>query len=420
MSQPSASAHPHKDLLQILHLTGGAAVVVFSATFWIMHLWLPALIETFFAVCLGLTYAWLRTRSQGVRTIARFQVLVVFSVTTSVTWALGGLVASGGFMIWGIMAPLAAMMFLERRAVQISSLIYILLLAVSWAFVPTGTWVTPLPSSLVAPITAANLAGGSLLALLTLSYFLGKLRAEQQRADNLLLNMLPPEIAEILKRRPGTIAEHHEGASILFADIVGFTPMCRNLEPTQVVEVLNEVFSRFDSLAAHYGVEKIKTIGDCYMVAAGVPRPDPRHAEILTAMGHEMVLAVQRTSVAGQELQVRVGISSGPVVAGVIGRRKFIYDLWGDAVNLASRMESHGTQGQVRVTEATHALISHAFDCTSQGMQSIKGVGDVEVWQVIGWKAGVEPLPVMKRADDAKKPRPRDELSTTTVAGRLA
>jgi len=400
MTQPAPSTHPHKDLLQTLHLTGGAAVVVFSATFWAMGLWLPAIIETLFAASLGITYAWLHTRNDGVRTIAQFQVFVVFSVTTGITWALGGLVASGGFMIWGIMAPLAAMMFLERRAVQLSSLVYILLLAVSWVFAPTGSWVTPLPSALVAPISAANLAGGSLLALLTLSYFLGKLRAEQQRADNLLLNMLPPEIAEILKRRPGTIAEHHEGASILFADIVGFTPMCRNLEPTQVVEVLNEVFSRFDALAAHYGVEKIKTIGDCYMVAAGVPRSDPRHAELLTAMAHEMVLAAQRTRVAGQALQVRVGISSGPVVAGVIGQRKFIYDLWGDAVNLASRMESHGAQGQVRVTEATYTLISHAFNCTSQGLQKIKGVGEVEVWQVIGWKAGVEPLPVM---DDGER-----------------
>ncbi len=395
MTEPSASAHPHLDLLQTLHLTGGAAVLVFSTTFWVMGLWMPALVETGFAVSLALTYAWLRARPQSAQSVAAFQVAVVFTVTTTVTWSLGGLVASGGFMIWGIMAPLAAMMFLERRAVLGSSIIYILLLGGSWLAAPTGAWITPLAPGLVAPFTAANLAGGSMLALLTLSYFLGKLRAEQQRADNLLLNMLPPEIAEILKRSPGTIAEHHDGASILFADIVGFTPMCRALEPTQVVEVLNEVFSRFDSLAAHYGVEKIKTIGDCYMVAAGVPRSDPRHAELLTAMALEMIQAAQRTTVAGHKLQVRVGISSGPVVAGVIGQRKFIYDLWGDAVNLASRMESHGAEGKVRVTETTHQLIRHAFDCASQGMQSIKGVGQVEVWQVVGWADKVEPLPAL-------------------------
>ncbi|MFH1463029.1 MAG: adenylate/guanylate cyclase domain-containing protein [Pseudomonadota bacterium] len=204
--------------------------------------------------------------------------------------------------------------------------------------------------------------------------------------------MLPAQIAETLKHRPGTIAEQHEGASVLFADIVGFTPMCRALSPTQVVDVLNEVFSRFDDLAQHYGVEKIKTIGDCYMVAAGVPREDARHAHLLAAMALEMVQAAQLTVVGGQPLQVRVGISSGPVVAGVIGQRKFIYDLWGDAVNLASRMESHGASDQVRVTAATQALIADSFRCTALGLQPIKGVGEVEVWRVEGWRGGIEPI----------------------------
>ena len=170
MKDASPSPHPHLDLLLELHLMGGAAVVVFAATFWVLGYRIPALIETFFIASLALTFIWLKTRSRGVRFIATFQVVVVFLVTTSMTWALGGLLGSGGFMVWGIIGPLAAMMFLGRRAVLLSSVFYVLLLCSSWLLVPTGAWVTPLPSVLIAPFTAANLAGGSVLALLTPSY----------------------------------------------------------------------------------------------------------------------------------------------------------------------------------------------------------------------------------------------------------
>jgi len=263
------------DLLKTLHVLGGSAVLLVAAVFWYLGYHVTAAIEMVFAVLVASTLLWLQIKGTGVRAIAAFQVVVCFADSTAVTWSLGGLLSSGAFMVWCIIAPLAAMMFLDRRAVRLSTTAYLSLVAMCWWVEPSGSWVKPLSPELLAPFTAANIVGGSLLALLTLSYFVGKLRAEQRRADALLLNMLPAEIAEVLKRHPGTIAQQHEGASILFADIVGFTPMCRHLEPTQVVEVLNEVFSRFDALAEHYGVEKIKTIGDCYMVAAGVPREDP-------------------------------------------------------------------------------------------------------------------------------------------------
>jgi adenylate cyclase len=393
--------HPHADLLMRLHLTGGAGVVGFTLFFLAWGNPLGAITESGFLAALILTYLWLRTKGTGAARIAALHIGLLQVLVGVLTWSMGGLLASGSIALWAIISPLAAMMFLGRRGVLISTAGYVLLLAATWLMEPTGPWVVPPPEALRAPLTAINLLGGSLLALLTLGYFHGKLHAEQRRADNLLLNMLPEEIAETLKRRPGTIAEQHEGASILFADIVGFTPMCRQLSPTQMVDVLNEVFSRFDELAAHYGVEKIKTIGDCYMVAAGVPREDPQHAKLLAAMALEMVQESRRTLVAGEPLQVRVGISSGPVVAGVIGQRKFIYDLWGDAVNLASRMESHGATDQVRVTGSTLELIEDAFACTSLGRQAIKGVGEIEVWRVEGWLDGVVPLPRFR--DGARK-----------------
>jgi adenylate cyclase len=392
----STDHHPHADLLERLHLMGGAGVLGFVLLFASIDHHVAAGIEAAFLVTLAVTWTWLRLTGRNVMGIAAFHIVALLFVVAALSWSLGGLMPSGCLMFWGILSPLSGMMFLGRRGFVVTSAIYLALILVLGQLDPSGPWVQPVSASLVGPLTATNLIGGSLLALAILYYFHEKLQLEQKRADNLLLNMLPAEIAQTLKHQPGTIAQQHDGASILFADIVGFTPMCRELTPSQVVELLNEVFSRFDALAAHYGVEKIKTIGDCYMVAAGVPREDPRHAELLTAMAMEMVELAQLTIVGDQPLKVRVGISSGPVVAGVIGQRKFIYDLWGDAVNLASRMESHGATNQVRVTASTRALIRDSFVCTSLGTQPIKGVGEIEVWQVDGWRGGVEPLPTFR------------------------
>jgi len=207
---------------------------------------------------------------------------------------------------------------------------------------------------------------------------------EKERSEQLLRNILPDEIADLLKDSPATIANHYAQASVLFADIVDFTPLSAELAPDEVVSLLNEVFSYFDMLAEKYDVEKIKTIGDCYMVAAGVPRPRSDHALILAQLALEAQDYFQAHPIAGHTLSFRIGINSGSLVAGVIGRKKFIYDLWGDAVNIASRMESHGVCGKVQITRATYELIQSEFICENGGSVAIKGKGEMEVWHVIG------------------------------------
>jgi guanylate cyclase len=169
----------------------------------------------------------------------------------------------------------------------------------------------------------------------------------------------------------------------LFADIVGFTPMTADLVPSEVVDLLNSIFSYFDSLTDKYGVEKIKTIGDCYMVAAGVPTEQANHAQILTRLAVEMREYVTARVFRGKRLSLRIGINSGPVVAGVIGHKMFSYDMWGDAVNTASRMESHGQPNAIQVTSSTYELIKDNFICQSQGRINIKGKGEMEVWHVV-------------------------------------
>jgi len=216
---------------------------------------------------------------------------------------------------------------------------------------------------------------------------MGLLRLEQEKSENLLLNILPKEIAAILKNENRVIADHYPGASVLFADMVNFTPMSAEMSPTAMVELLNEIFSHFDSLVEKYDLEKIRTIGDSYMVAAGVPRPRLDHAQALAHLALDMCAFIKsRTFKASRPVDFRIGINSGPVIAGVIGRKKFVYDVWGDAVNLASRMESHGAGGAIQITEATYQLIKDEFKCEPRGTIAVKGKGEMNVWYIIDEK----------------------------------
>jgi len=209
-----------------------------------------------------------------------------------------------------------------------------------------------------------------------------RLAIEHEKSEALLHNILPEAIATRLKDSRGTIADRCAGASILFADVVNFTPLSSKMSATDLVDLLNEVFSDFDGLTEKYDLEKIKTIGDCYMVASGVPEAHADHAQVITQMALEMQDHIKAHEYNGHKLEFRIGINSGPVVAGVIGRKKFIYDLWGDAVNTASRMESNGRGGCIQITKATYDLIKDDFACTPQGTIDVKGKGEMEVWHV--------------------------------------
>ena len=215
--------------------------------------------------------------------------------------------------------------------------------------------------------------------------FLRQLQAEQTRSDSLLLNILPQPIAERLKRSQGPIAEHFDDVTVLFADLVGFTGLADRLAPAQLVGLLDEIFSIFDDLAEQHGLEKIKTIGDAYMAAGGLRRDSRHHADAVADMALAMQAAIAAFSERrGEPYQLRLGISSGPAVAGVIGRRKFIYDLWGDTVNTAARMESHGITDEIQVSDDTAALLRERFTLVERGRQLIKGKGSMSTWLLVG------------------------------------
>jgi class 3 adenylate cyclase len=211
------------------------------------------------------------------------------------------------------------------------------------------------------------------------------LAAEKARAEELLLNVLPAAIAERLKRGQRPIADGFPKVSVLFADIVGFTKMSERVTPVELVDRLNKMFSSFDDLADKLKLEKIKTIGDAYMVAAGLHSHEYDHVQMIAEMALGMQRRASQFSVEfGEQLSIRIGIHTGPVVAGVIGKRKFIYDVWGDTVNTASRMESHGDPGTIHVTDDTRNLLKDMYELTPRGEISVKGKGVMRTWFLVG------------------------------------
>jgi len=233
-----------------------------------------------------------------------------------------------------------------------------------------------------------NLVGSGVGLVSIVAYFAREtdraeaaLAREQARSEALLHSTLPAPIVARLKKQPGRIADQVDEACVLFADIVGFTPLAATLPGEELVDLLDVVFSRFDRLAAAEGLEKIKTIGDAYMVVAGLPLPHEEPVPAMARVAIRMRDAVREVAeTRGVALDVRIGFHVGPVVAGVIGEQRLSYDLWGDTVNLASRMESHGEPGRIQVTEAVVARLGEGFQLVERGPVAVKGKGDVRTW----------------------------------------
>jgi guanylate cyclase len=320
------------------------------------------------------------------------QLVAILLAPTLSMIPIGGIVSSGGVGIWGIMAPLGAVIFRGAASGIRWFAVYVAIFLGSGI---AGLLLAPdaqLPAWFSNLMVILNITVGGTMVFTVLALFakqreeaLAEARAQHDRAEGLLLNILPGSIAERLKGKPGTIADQFSAASVLFADVVDFTPRTEKLTATEVVGLLDRLFGQFDVLAERYGLEKIKTIGDAYMVAAGVPTPRADHAQALANLALEMVESVGPGGPVGDlGLQLRIGINSGPVVAGVIGRKKFLYDLWGDAVNLASRMESQGTPNRIQVTPATRELIGDEFELERRGTVEVKGKGQMETWYLVG------------------------------------
>ncbi len=353
--------------------------------------WVPLV---YFVTLLAALVVFSRTRNFG-QFLRLGQVAILLAPTLSMI-PLGGFLDSGGVGLWGVLAPLGALVFSDVRTAARWYVAWLVVFLGSGIAGELLGGVSPaVPEWFTSTMLALNIAVGGTIVFTLLALFaaqrrdaLAALREEQARAESLLLNILPRSIADRLKAETQTIADQFSSASILFADVVDFTPLAERLPPAEVVGVLDHLFSHFDVLAERYGVEKIKTIGDCYMVAAGVPSPRPGPRPRARPDGARHAGAMRSVDEIGHlGLELRVGINSGPVVAGVIGRKRFLYDLWGDAVNTASRMESHGTSGRIQITRATKELLEDEFVCEPRGAIQVKGKGEMEAWYLVGRRA---------------------------------
>ena len=365
--------------------------VVWVGTYWALGLYLSAAIPLGYqVVSLASLVAFVRTKRY--RAFRFSQLLLMLLLPFLLQWSLGGFVASSGVMLWALLSPLGALMFQGLRPAVWWLLAFLALTALSGVIdTQVASEADRIPEAVIVIFFVLNIGAVSGTTFGLLRYFVrererihAELEVERAKSERLLLNVLPPPIAARLKEEEGVIADGFEDASVLFADIADFTPLAERMPPHEVVTLLDEVFSVFDALASRHGLEKIKTIGDAYMVAGGLPEPRPDHAEAVAdmalAMRDECVRVAERTGLA---LAVRIGIDSGPVTAGVIGRSKFIYDLWGDTVNTASRMESHGLPGEIQVTERAYLRLRDRFELRPRGTVEVKGKGPMETYLLV-------------------------------------
>jgi len=373
-------------------LAGVPCLAIYCAVYIFLGAPLAAVIMfAYMAICL-IDFIAFSITGRGFPQFLLFLTLSPMIASILLVIILGGLMGSAMHVVWGLLTPLGALVVYGPKDARRYFAAYVGVIAlgifVSYAITDPVNVLDPRG---ISALMGLNIVGVSAFAFTILHYFvrerdlaLGLVRSERERSESLLLNILPKDIVSILKRESRTIADHFDGASILFADVVDFTPMSEKMSPTELVDMLNEIFSYFDDLVDKYDVEKIKTIGDCYMVASGVPRPRPDHAHVLARLALDMREFVNQRTFGQHKVSLRIGINSGPVVAGVIGRKKFIYDLWGDAVNTASRMESHGSNGTIQITRATYELIKSDFVCEPRGTLYVKGKGEMEAWQIHG------------------------------------
>jgi adenylate cyclase len=318
----------------------------------------------------------------------------VYASNFALTAALG---SGSGIHLYYIAAAALSVLFFGVERVKLSAAVVTLgaiLFVMAQLLLPFNTTLVP-PATLIANFIVS--AGVTIAVLFAVVFYAvraiarAEAAAEREfaRSEALLVNILPPAIAARLKQsKESVIADSHAEASILFADMAGFTARAADTLPVKLVLFLNDLFTAFDQLVERYGLEKIKTTGDAYMVVSGVPAPRADHAEALARLALDMRAAVTAIAASsGRALSIRIGISSGPVVAGVVGTKKFFYDVWGDTVNVASRMESTGEPGKIQVSEATHALLADKFNLESRGEIEIKGKGKMRTWFLIEPKA---------------------------------
>src|SRR5687768_736842 len=387
----------------MLMLTTGfmmCAAALWLAIYWSMGYQystaIPLIFQGLSALTIGLYWKYRR-----LEIFAIVQLGLILFVPFAMQWSIGNFVNASGVSLWGLLAPVGAVTILGTRQSMpwFFAWLFMTVMAGVFDYLLGGT-VKTFDLGTVAVFFVLNFAAISVMIYALLWYFANEkqklrtlvdashaeLRVEKERSDRLLLNILPPLIAERLKRNEVNIAQGHADVTVMFADIVGFTRMTEELSPVETVKILNDVFSLFDELADKHSVEKIKTIGDGYMAAGGLDSGAQIHyADAVAQMALDMQAKIaEYRARTGERIELRIGIGTGPVVAGVIGKKKFIYDMWGDTVNVAFRMAADAGAGVVQADLMTHRRLHNRFRFDSGHEVEIKGKGRMHVFHLLG------------------------------------
>jgi adenylate cyclase len=314
-------------------------------------------------------------------------ILVVTLFPAAIDLALGGMAGSSGGFVFAFVGPLFAILALGPRRATVWLIVYLVVLVGLVLVDPiVSTAVAPQPYALRLIFYASNFSVPLVIIFFLVRYTERRRHEAQALADDLLSNAIPMSIAARLKHGDERIADAYPDTTVLFADLVGFTPWAGRTDPDAVVSFLDDLFSRFDALAATCGVEKIKTIGDSYMAVAGAPEPRPDHAEAAMALARGMLVILAEVCERDDlDLELRIGLASGSVVGGVIGQKRILFDLWGDTVNLASRMESSGVPGRIQVAPSTWELLREApaYSFEARELIEVKGLGLMTTYLLI-------------------------------------
>ena len=402
---PSDSEEVRLQKSLLIFATG---LISFASMLWLFIYWQlgPRFSSTipfvFQLLLVGNLVAFLRWRKFE---LFRLTQLSLFLFTPFVAqWSMGNFISASGVSLWALLAPIGAVLIVGPREALAWFIAYLVLTALSGFFdfyLADAALPYQVPTRISVFFFALNFAAVSSIVFLLLRFATTEkhkiqahleeahqlLQEEQARSERLLLNILPGPIAERLKSSNQTIADGFSDVSVMFVDIVNFTRIAEGLKPQEVFTMLNRIFSSFDELAETYGLEKIKTIGDAYMVAGGLNDACHDYTAALVDMALDMRDLLQRDfHVNSRHLEVRIGIGSGPVVAGVVGKKKFIYDLWGDTVNIASRITGEGPPGMVQIDERSYLRLRDRFDFLSPETVHLKGKGNMTVYRVVGRK----------------------------------
>ncbi|MBL8517748.1 MAG: adenylate/guanylate cyclase domain-containing protein [Betaproteobacteria bacterium] len=375
------------------------ASVLWLAIYWSMGQRFSTMVPLVFQL-LSAGNMFLYYRSRKIEVFCLLQLSLFLFTPFILQWSIGNFVNASGVSLWALLAPVGAIVVMGTKESVPWFIAYLFMQTMSGMFDYVLEWdPRKIDPQTVAVFFALNFISISAMVYLLLWYFSrekAKLAAqvdqqkrsiemERELSDRLLLNILPAPIAERLKRQETNIADGYPDVTVMFADIVNFTHLSEEMSPNETVHLLNDIFSEFDSLAERRGLEKIKTIGDAYMVASGLSNKGDMYVDATIELAQEMQRYVgKRIAPNGESLRLRIGIATGPVVAGVIGKRKFSYDLWGDTVNVASRLTNEAQPGQICVDTTTYRRLHNRFDFSEGSQIPVKGKGVLQVFSLIG------------------------------------